>query len=163
MGLGKTVQALALILARPSANPARKATLILAPLALLKQWEQEIKTKVKPRYQLKTLILHGGSKSAMTVARMLTYDVVMTTYGTLVSEYKRLTQQKSKKLLLLDKDAIFHRIILDEAHNIKNRKAKASIAVTYLRATYRLCMVSNVPNHSSPIFRDSFQRRYYLQ
>ena len=48
MGLGKTIQALALMVSRRSTNPARKTTLIVAPVALLKQWEKEIRTKLKP-------------------------------------------------------------------------------------------------------------------
>ncbi|KAI0109821.1 SNF2 family N-terminal domain-containing protein [Daldinia grandis] len=139
MGLGKTVQALALILARPSNDPARKTTLIIAPLSLLKQWEREIQTKVKPAHKLKTVILHGQMKSGMTVSRLLTYDVVLTTYGTITSEYKNLSNIK-KKLLILANNAVFHRVILDEAHSIKNRNAKASVAVSRIQSTYRLCM-----------------------
>ena len=46
MGLGKTIQALALILSRPSDDKAVKTTLIVAPVALLRQWEKEIHSKV---------------------------------------------------------------------------------------------------------------------
>ncbi|KAI1660707.1 SNF2 family N-terminal domain-containing protein [Daldinia decipiens] len=139
MGLGKTVQALALILARPSKDRIHKTTLIIAPLSLLKQWEREIQTKVKPAHKLKTVILHGQMKRGMTVPRLLTYDVVLTTYGTIISEYKSLSSMKKKPLILAN-NVIFHRIILDEAHSIKNRQAKASVAVSRIKSTYRLCM-----------------------
>ncbi|KAI0852732.1 SNF2 family N-terminal domain-containing protein [Daldinia vernicosa] len=139
MGLGKTVQALALILARPSKDRAHKTTLIIAPLSLLKQWEREIRTKVKPAHKLNTVILHGQMKAKMTVPRLLTYDVVLTTYGTITSEYKNLPNAKKKPLILAN-NAIFHRVILDEAHTIKNRKAKASVAACRIKSTYRLCM-----------------------
>ncbi|KAH8671190.1 SNF2 family N-terminal domain-containing protein [Xylariales sp. PMI_506] len=137
MGLGKTIQALALILARPSNDCAFKTTLIIAPLALLKQWEREIDTKVRSGHKLKTVIYHGTKKNAMTVARLLSYDVVLTTYGTLAAEYSPRRMQGSRKILLGTK---FHRIILDEAHNIKNRRSKACRAACEVRATYRLCM-----------------------
>lgn len=141
MGLGKTVQALALILARPSRDPACKTTLVVAPVALLKQWEREIQTKVKAPHKLKTYILHGPVQRGMTVSKLLSYDVVLTTYGKVASEYKPSSKQKTKKRpLLLANDARFHRIILDEAHNIKNRRSGRSIAVCQLKATYRLCM-----------------------
>ena len=75
MGLGKTISALALIVSRPSDDPARKVstvstlarlcssslaqtlifpqtTLIIAPVALVRQWEREIKMKVKPMHRL---------------------------------------------------------------------------------------------------------------
>lgn len=46
MGLGKTIQALALMVARPSNDLTRKTTLIIAPVALLRQWETEIEGKL---------------------------------------------------------------------------------------------------------------------
>ncbi|KAL7627317.1 hypothetical protein AAE478_001509 [Parahypoxylon ruwenzoriense] len=152
MGLGKTVQALALILARPSRDRFRKTTLIVAPVSLLKQWQQEIQTKVKPGYKLKTLIFHGQAKRGMTVARLLTYDIVLTTYGTVTWEYKCRKKSKKPKIILAP-DAIFHRVILDEAHNIKNRNSKTSIAVSDIKATYRLCMTGTpFMNRAEEIF-----------
>lgn len=154
MGLGKTVQALSLILARPSRDPAFKTTLVVAPVALLKQWEREIQSKVKPAYRLKTCILHGAVPRGMTVSKLLSYDVVLTTYGKVAAEYKASPQQRRKKPpLLLANDARFHRIILDEAHNIKNRRSGRSQAVCGLKATYRLCMTGTpFMNDTTEIF-----------
>ncbi|KAK7750125.1 hypothetical protein SLS62_007993 [Diatrype stigma] len=154
MGLGKTVQALSLILARPSRDPAFKTTLVVAPVALLKQWEREIQSKVKPAYRLKTCILHGAVSSRMTVSKLLSYDVVLTTYGKVAAEYKASPKQRKKKPpLLLANDARFHRIILDEAHNIKNRRSGRSQAVCGLKATYRLCMTGTpFMNDTTEIF-----------
>ncbi|KAI8960796.1 SNF2 family N-terminal domain-containing protein [Daldinia sp. FL1419] len=152
MGLGKTIQALALILAHPSRDRSRKTTLIIAPLSLLKQWEREILSKVKPAHRLKTIILHGQAKHAMTVPVLLTYDVVLTTYGTVTSEHKAL-KDKRKKPVILGHNAIFHRVILDEAHSIKNRRAKSSVAVSKIKSTYRLCMTGTpFMNNAEEIF-----------
>ncbi|KAJ8122734.1 hypothetical protein O1611_g9771 [Lasiodiplodia mahajangana] len=141
MGLGKTIQALSLILCRPPEDGTRKTTLIVVPTSLLRQWEREIDDKVKPGYKLKTIIFHSGKKRNMTVARLLTYDVVITTYGTLAHEWKQMSEnRKTEGTMLLASHAIFHRIILDEAHNVKNRNSQASKAVDRLQATYRLCM-----------------------
>jgi len=141
MGLGKTIQALALILARPPEDGTRKTTLIVVPTSLLHQWEQEINDKVKPGHKLKTVIFHSQKKRNMTVTRLLSHDVVLTTYGTLAHEWKRIYEQrKIDGAILLASHAIFHRIILDEAHNIKNRHSQAAKAVDRLRSTYRLCM-----------------------
>ncbi|KAI1861459.1 uncharacterized protein JN550_010839 [Neoarthrinium moseri] len=137
MGLGKTIQALALILARPSNDCAHKTTLIVAPLALLRQWEREIEDKVKFGHKLKTVIVHGQKKKSMTVAKLLSYDVVLTTYGTIASEHNPRKNSKNNKVLLSTR---FHRIILDEAHNIKNEKSKSARAISSMRADYRLCM-----------------------
>ncbi|KAI1453390.1 SNF2 family N-terminal domain-containing protein [Annulohypoxylon moriforme] len=141
MGLGKTIQSLALILAHPSEDPARKTTLIVAPLALLKQWEREIETKVKPAYKLKTLLYHGPEKRRVTVAKLLSYDVVLTTYGTVAWEYKAIDEgKKTKNPVILNSNAVFHRVILDEAHHIKTRTGKSSLGTSRIKATYRLCM-----------------------
>ncbi|TRX91404.1 hypothetical protein FHL15_007628 [Xylaria flabelliformis] len=141
MGLGKTIQALALILCHPPQDGTRKTTLIVIPNSLLRQWEREIDDKVKPDHKLKTVIFHSTKKKSMTVAKLLSYDIVLTTYGTLAFEWKQVyDNRKPDAAVLLASHAIFHRVILDEAHNIKNRNSQASKAVDRLRATYRLCM-----------------------
>ncbi|KAI1267760.1 hypothetical protein F5Y18DRAFT_310085 [Xylariaceae sp. FL1019] len=141
MGLGKTMQALALILERPPTNTNRKTTLICAPTGLLAQWENEIRDKIKPSHQLSVLKFHGRKKVGMTVAKLLEYDIVLATYGTLAWEYTRVHEKKTfKGVFLLQTHAVFHRIILDEAHNIKKPSGKASLGASHLRATYRLCM-----------------------
>ncbi|KAI0550466.1 hypothetical protein F4679DRAFT_542508 [Xylaria curta] len=141
MGLGKTIQALALILCHPPQDGTRKTTLIVVPTSLLRQWEREIDDKVKPGHKLKTVIFHSTKKKNMTVAKLLSYDIVLTTYGTLGFEWKQVyDNRKPDAAVLLASHAIFHRVILDEAHNIKNRNSQASKAVDRLRTTYRLCM-----------------------
>lgn len=74
MGLGKTIQALALMVSRRSTNQARKTTLILTPVALLKQWEREIKVKLKPEHGLNVCIHHGTSKKAKCFADLAKND-----------------------------------------------------------------------------------------
>lgn len=74
MGLGKTIQALALIVSRKSPDPARKTTLIVAPIALLKQWEREIEKKLKEQYRLKVIIHHGNHKKSKSFADLAEYD-----------------------------------------------------------------------------------------
>ncbi|KAK2602841.1 hypothetical protein N8I77_009346 [Diaporthe amygdali] len=154
MGLGKTVQALALILARPSKDRNCKTTLIVAPLALLKQWEQEIFAKVEPRYKLKTLVLHGPNAKLRTVSDILKYDIVLCTYGKLQIEYKnKFEHNQPAKLRILAKNAKFHRVILDEAHNIRNQLTYGSKAAAEIQSTYRLCMTGTpFMNRAEEIF-----------
>ncbi|KAF2206054.1 hypothetical protein GQ43DRAFT_361011 [Delitschia confertaspora ATCC 74209] len=147
MGLGKTIQALALMLARPSEDPARKTTLIVAPLALMKQWAKEIEAHVKPEHRLNVYIYHGPGKNK-EFTQLRTYDVVLTTYGTLASQWKKkqgalendtwLSVQK--KMPLVANGSHWYRVILDEAQCIKNRDANCSKAAHELHAQYRLCM-----------------------
>lgn len=74
MGLGKTIQALALMVSRRSTSKTRRTTLILTPVALLKQWEREIKVKLKPEHGLKVCIHHGTSKKAKCFADLAKND-----------------------------------------------------------------------------------------
>lgn len=62
------------------------------------------------------------------------YDVVLTTYGKVTAEMPDLEKRKKKGDLHKVK---WLRIVLDEAHNIKNPKAKQSKAVCNLDASYR--------------------------
>ena len=82
MGLGKTIQALALMVASKSSDRLCKTTLIVCPVALLKQWDREIKTKLKPGHQLKVYTLHSDRRH-VEWATLRTYDVVLTTFGKL--------------------------------------------------------------------------------
>lgn len=154
MGVGKTVQALALILARPSKDPLRRTTLIVAPLALLRQWEREIATKVKSAYALKTVIVHGPKAKKMTVTHLLEHDVVLCTYGKLQHEYKiRHERKKTSELRILHPRAKFYRVILDEAHNIRNKNTKSSMAAAEIQSQYRLCMTGTpFMNRAAEIF-----------
>lgn len=157
MGLGKTVEALALILANPSDNPACKTTLIVAPVALMRQWEKEIKRHVHQDRQLSVYIYHGNNKKA-DFDRLRNFDVVLTTFGTMAQEYKlkeermlaeskqREQQQTQVKrptremFSLLGQKSMWYRVILDEAQCIKNRSTLTSRAANDLQARHRLCM-----------------------
>lgn len=144
MGLGKTIEALALILANRAPPSDPKTTLIIAPLALLKQWDREIADKVKPAYRLTTFIYHGQDKKTRKASRLFEHDVVITTYGTVSSEYANFLHNRRRTFRLFGGNNKFHRIILDEAHKIKNRRAQCSTAVAALEANYRLCMTGTV-------------------
>ena len=91
MGLGKTIQAIALMVKRRSSDRSRKTTLIIAPVALLRQWESEIALKLKPdpQHRLTTYIHHGSKGTRVAWETLKRYDVVLTTYGTIAAEYGR--------------------------------------------------------------------------
>jgi len=157
MGLGKTISALALILTRPSQDRARKTTLIVGPVALVRQWEKEIRTKIKVGYRLSTHLVHGQAKK-LAWDDLRTFDIVLTTYGTLAAELKRLEKFEQemvkkygpgvpydqgpmrKKFPLLGPATKFHRVILDEAQCIKNRVTISARACCFLKSTYRFCL-----------------------
>lgn len=138
MGLGKTIQALALIFANPPKDPARKTTLIVAPLALLQQWPREIYEKTRPGHKVRVHVFHAKGRQ-ISVRQLLSYDVVLTNYDSLSAEFK-MSETKKTGMILLHPDVYFHRVILDEAHNIKNRDTFAARGAYRLQADYRLAM-----------------------
>lgn len=153
MGLGKTIQSIALLLTNPrpslssttsvtdkkalSANVG-KSTLVVGPLALIKQWEAEIKNRVLDSHKLRVCVHHGPQRTKR-FEDLKKYDVVITTYQILVSEHSSSSVRDDGP-----KAGCFgihwYRVILDEAHTIKNRNAKATQACYALRAEYRWCL-----------------------
>ena len=61
----QTVQMIAVIASNRSADPLRKTTLIVAPLALLDQWQGEI--EMKTNLGLTCLIYHGACAPCQAV------------------------------------------------------------------------------------------------
>ncbi|KAH9214043.1 SNF2 family N-terminal domain-containing protein [Leptodontidium sp. 2 PMI_412] len=155
MGLGKTISALALMHSRPSGDPARKTNLIVGPVALVRQWDRELRNKTLPMFRLSTHMVHGNGKR-LSWDELRTYDVVFTTYGTLGAEYKRLQKLYDKMKLdgithqdhnemkktfpLLGPKSTWYRILLDEAQCIKNKSTGAARACCTLQAIYRFCL-----------------------
>ncbi|KAL2845658.1 SNF2 family N-terminal domain-containing protein [Aspergillus pseudoustus] len=156
MGLGKTIQAISLMVSRPSSDSERKTTLIIAPVALMQQWKREIQKMIKPgKHQVSIHVLHGDKRS-MSFRDLKHHDVVLTTFGTLSSELKRvekyeelvksgaeeptLRKQYMKSLPCLGPTSKWYRVIIDEAQCIKNRNTKAALACCRLNTIYRWCM-----------------------
>ena len=151
MGLGKTLQSVSLIISnsRPSGSdlvdgkrkfPADmgKGTLVVAPLALIRQWEAEIKDKVTAVHALRVIVHHGPQRTK-NYNDLKKYDVVITTYQILVSEHGN-SSDKADGVQVGCFGIHWYRVILDEAHTIKNRNAKATQACYALRSEYRWCL-----------------------
>ena len=152
MGLGKTIQSIALLLKNPkpsSSSPGGenqrklpshldRSTLVVAPLALIKQWEAEINNRVLESHKLRVCIHHGPQRTKR-FQDLKKYDVVITTYQILVSEHGS-SSDHDDGLKVGCFGLHWYRVILDEAHSIKNRNAKATKACYALRAEYRWCL-----------------------
>ncbi|CAG8984075.1 hypothetical protein HYALB_00003017 [Hymenoscyphus albidus] len=128
MGLGKTLQVISLIM---EGGPG--TTLIIAPVSVMSNWAQQMERHIKPENALKVLTYHGPGRKRMKPQDWAQYDVVITTYGMLVSE----AFQKGKELKSLPtKEGLFSikwgRVVLDEGHTIRNHATKAALAATAL-------------------------------
>jgi superfamily II DNA or RNA helicase len=158
MGLGKTVQTLAHLAIEKQAGRLHKPSLIVAPVSVLGNWQQEIR-RFAP--QLTLLTLHGAKRKA-AFASIGSTDIVLIGYP----------------LLLLDSDILLARefgfVILDEAQTIKNPQAKVSQVARALRSEHRLCLTGTpMENHLGELWslfdfvqpgllgeRQPFQRQY---
>jgi superfamily II DNA or RNA helicase len=158
MGLGKTVQTLAHLVIEKQAGRLQKPSLIVAPVSVLGNWQQEIR-RFAP--ELRLLILHGAKRRA-AFAAIDAADVILIGYP----------------LLLLDRDMLLVRefcfLILDEAQTIKNPQAQVSQVARALRAEHRLCLTGTpMENHLGELWslfdfvqpgllgeRQEFQRHY---
>lgn len=216
MGLGKTIQTMGLLLSTlnenrdtnnaldangaSSSTKTKKITLIVTPLALIQQWANEIRTKTQDG-RIKVLVHHGQSRSR-DAATFLHYDVIITTYQVIASDYPAIEKGRKKKQVINDMNfdtrsessvtsskkrrngddngeeeqsstvsspgfgmldytglpdeyssgllpsngygplfqVKWHRIVLDEAQQIKNRNTRASLSCTGLQASKRWCL-----------------------
>eukprot|EP00897_Mesotaenium_endlicherianum_P004514 jgi/Mesen1/4090/ME000214S03273 len=151
MGLGKTVMAISLLLARngrgaqePGAAAAAGAgadsealaggTLIVCPMTLLSQWKAEIETHSCPG-ALSVHVYYGSERRAMADTALVEHDVVLTTYGTLQAESS--AQEGTEGPL---QRVMWHRVVLDEAHAIKAFRSRTAQAVFRLSSRCRWCL-----------------------
>lgn len=144
MGLGKTVMCLALMALDqvdelPSARtaaPELKAleassadvagVLVVAPLSLIRQWQDEVRKHMGSACP-SMHEFHGTGSRSMSLQQLCHCGIVFTTYNTLAAQ--------SEDSLLFQ--VYWRRIILDEAHAIKNRCSKQAQAAFRLQGFCR--------------------------
>ena len=132
MGLGKTVQTLAHLLLEKQQGRLRKPSLIVAPVSVIGNWQQEIR-RFAP--DLRLLTLHGSRRKESFPA-IDAADIVVIGYPSLQFDSE----------MLLAREFCF--LILDEAQTIKNPRARVSQVARSLRAEHRLCLTGTpMENH----------------
>ena len=163
MGLGKTVQAIALLLAVKAADEKSESTrpfkaLIVAPTSVVTNWLREM-DKFAP--SLKHALWHGGDRKERE-DELKDADVVVTSYA--------LLRRDEELLSKLD----LRYAILDEAQQIKNPLSATARAAKRLRADRRLALSGTpIENRLSEIWSifdfvspgllgplDKFEERY---
>lgn len=130
MGLGKTVQIIALLLSDHDKKRVSKwGNLLVVPTSVLGNWEKEL-SRFAP--QLTVAIYHAQSKPD----DFKTTDVILTTFSMIRRDAK--VFQKGR----------WHRIVVDEAQNIKNPAATQTKALVSLKASHYLA-VTGTPIENS--------------
>ena len=127
MGLGKTVQIIAYFLSQHEKGNTQP-NLVVIPTSLLFNWQAEI-DKFAPH--LSCLSLYGANRDTGNTD-FKKYDVILTTYGTLLSDIEILRKQ------------VFNIIVLDESQAIKNPESKRYKSVRLLQGRQRL-VVTGTP------------------
>ncbi|MEO2565960.1 DEAD/DEAH box helicase, partial [Clostridium tertium] len=121
MGLGKTIQTITLLLSNKN-----KKSLIITPTSVVYNWKSEFE---KFADTLNVGVIHGSVSERNKVKdEYKEYDVLLTTYGTLRSDYQWYEDKK------------FDFCIIDEAQNIKNKKSKISELVKSIKANCKLAL-----------------------
>ncbi|MDR3311911.1 MAG: DEAD/DEAH box helicase family protein, partial [Spirochaetaceae bacterium] len=120
MGLGKTVQAIAALLRLSEDHALPDKTLVIAPAALLENWEREL-ARFAPSAAVGRY--HGPRRRLDQDD-----DVYLTTYQTAVRDAAKLSERA------------FSLLIVDEAHLMKNAETRGAKTVKQLRAAYRLAL-----------------------
>jgi len=103
MGMGKTIQLIHTCLRNPVKN-----TLIVVPKSIVNQWKNEIH-KFAPRF---SVFVYDGSNRTKDHTDFMKHDVVVCPYSLLTEENPLIHR------------VMWGRIILDEAHEIRNRRSK---------------------------------------
>ncbi|XP_058897301.1 transcription termination factor 2 isoform X1 [Kogia breviceps] len=164
MGLGKTLTMIALILTQKNQEKNKEkdkttalawlskndsseftshGTLIICPASLIHHWKNEVEKHVRHN-KLRVYLYHGPNRDQH--AKVLsTYDIVVTTYSLLAKEIPTKKQEREMPGANLSVEGIsspllrvvWARIILDEAHNVKNPRVQTSLAVCKLQAQAR--------------------------
>ncbi len=170
MGLGKTIQALAMLLhVRQEAADANGGvaphmpTLLICPTSVVANWKHEA-DRFAP--DLRALIHHGTGRLSGTefLQTVDAHDLIITSYGTARRDIELLTQIQ------------WSHLIIDEAQNIKNPRAKQTQAVRRIQAPNRVALTGTpVENRLSELWsimeflnpgyledREQFRKRFIV-
>ncbi|KAM5471166.1 DNA repair protein rad16 [Microsporum audouinii] len=142
MGMGKTIQAVSLLM---SDYPVGLPSLVVVPPVALMQWQAEIDSYTDGK--LKVFVYHNSNSKVKDIKakELKSYDVIMVSYSGLESMYRKEIKGWKREGGLVKGTSMlhsldFHRLILDEAHNIKQRTTSVARACFALKAKYRWCL-----------------------
>ncbi|KAL4719904.1 hypothetical protein ACJJTC_009085 [Scirpophaga incertulas] len=142
MGLGKTITMISLVLGdkegdieeddddeepgKGKSKVVRGGTLVVCPASLMQQWGGEVRRHCAPHAL--TVVQHHGAGRATMPHRLAAADLVLTTYNILQRDH-----DKNGVVMRVQ----WRRVVLDEAHAVRNHKSATCGAVRALPARRR--------------------------
>ncbi|MDQ0064930.1 DEAD/DEAH box helicase [Chryseobacterium lathyri] len=123
MGLGKTLQVIAFILSQREKR-GHVTNLVVVPTSLLFNWQEEI-NRFAPSIKVMT---HYGADRLKTTEHFSEYEMVLTSYGMLLSDIRFLRNFR------------FNCVFLDESQTIKNPNSERYKAARLLNSRNRIVL-----------------------
>ncbi|KAF8841295.1 hypothetical protein BDN67DRAFT_901690 [Paxillus ammoniavirescens] len=136
MGMGKTIQMISLFV-----SDLKRPNLVIAPTVAIMQWRNEINAHTE---NMNVLVWHGASR-IVDPKELEKYDVVLTSYSVAESCFRKQQSGFKRKGRIVKEPSPLHqikwnRIVLDEAHNIKERATNTAKAAFELKSNYKWCL-----------------------
>ncbi len=136
MGLGKTIQIIAFILSQRNKN-IKNTNLIVVPTSLIFNWEAEV-AKFAP--SIKILCVYGSNRVKNTKS-FDHYEIILTSYGTLLSDIGFLKKYH------------FNYVFLDESQAIKNPTSQRYQAACLLSSRNKIALTGTpIENNTFDLF-----------
>ncbi len=135
MGLGKTIMMIGTLI-----QSFKMPNLIVLPLVLVEQWKEQFKrtTGHSP------LVYYGAVKKMATTEMLENAPIVLTTYGTMISDSKR-----EKKL----QEVAWKRVIFDEAHHMRNKKTHCYSSAMAIKSDVKWLITGTpIQNHINDLY-----------
>jgi len=133
MGLGKTLQVLSLMAVLEERKNLRPS-IVVAPLSLLENWEQEARKFFPSCFQRIARLPLPGMKSSAALLEQ--FDLVFVSYDTLRTRQLELGRVRWKLM------------VLDESHRIRNPTARTTHAVLCMDADARIALTGTPVQNS---------------
>ncbi|HEX3006125.1 MAG TPA: SNF2-related protein, partial [Bacteroidales bacterium] len=131
MGLGKSIQIIAFILLQRT-KVKHNTNLLVVPTSLIFNWKKEVE-KFAPSIKIYTIY---GADRIKNTNEFDDYEIVLTSYGTLLSDIDYLKHYE------------FNYIFLDESQNIRNPETQRYKTVSLLKSRNRI-VITGTPFENS--------------